>query len=199
MDIPLIHTLEDDRVLLRPLTLSDEAALQELANDPELWVYGLTDLSQAGELKEYIQKAIEDRNEGNCAVWTIIDKQTNSVAGCTRLAEISWKDERGQIGWTWIGKDFQGNGLNRAKKFLILKYGFEELNLNRIELKADERNLRSRKAIVGIGATEEGVLRQHMKIHTGFLRNTVFYSILRSEWEEVKRKYFLIQLNNRSK
>ena len=190
MDTKLNVTLENDRVLLRPLAISDEAALQEIANDTELWVYGLTDLSQPDELRKYIRKAIEDREEGNCAVWTIIDKQSNSVAGCTRLAEISWKDERGQIGWTWIGKDFQGSGLNKAMKFLILKYGFEDLNLNRIELKADERNLRSRMAIKGIGATEEGVLRQHMKIHTGHIRNTVFYSILRSEWEEVKGRYF---------
>ena len=183
-------TLESERVVLRPLAMSDEAALWEIARDPELWIYGLTDLSQKNELQNYIRKAIDDQNDGNCAVWVIIDKQLNSVAGCTRLAEISWKDERGQIGWTWIGKNFQGTGLNKAMKFLIFKYGFEELNLNRIELKADERNIRSRKAMEGIGATEEGTLREHMKIHTGYIRNTVFYSILRSEWEEVKRKYF---------
>lgn len=186
----LDRALEDNRVMLRPLELSDEPELQVLANDQELWIYGLSDLSQPGELNRYIRKAIEAREEGTCAVWTIVDKRSNTVAGCTRLAEISWKDERGQIGWTWIGKNCQGSGLNKAMKFLILQYGFEELNLNRIELKADERNLRSRKAIKGIGATEEGILRQHMKIHVGFLRNTVFYSILRSEWEEIKTKYF---------
>jgi len=186
----LDRNLEDDRVMLRPLELSDEPELQVLANDQELWIYGLSDLSQPGELNRYIRKAIEAREEGTCAVWTIVDKRSNTVAGCTRLAEISWKDERGQIGWTWIGKNCQGSGLNKAMKFLILQYGFEELNLNRIELKADERNLRSRKAIKGIGATEEGILRQHMKIHVGFLRNTVFYSILRSEWDEIKTKYF---------
>ena len=186
----LDRALEDNRVMLRPLELSDEPELQVLANDQELWIYGLSDLSQPGELNRYIRKAIEAREEGTCAVWTIVDKRSNTVAGCTRLAEISWKDERGQIGWTWIGKNCQGSGLNKAMKFLILQYGFEELNLNRIELKADERNLRSRKAIKGIGATEEGILRQHMKIHVGFLRNTVFYSILRSEWDEIKTKYF---------
>jgi RimJ/RimL family protein N-acetyltransferase len=182
--------LENNRVLLRPLDIADEAELQVLANDRELWTYGLTDLSQPGELNYYIRKAIEAGAEGTCAVWTIIDKQTNSIAGCTRLAEISWQDERGQIGWTWIGKKHQGSGLNKAMKFLILQFGFEELMLNRIELKADERNIRSREAIKGIGATEEGVLRQHMKIHDGYLRNSVFYSILRSEWEGVKVCHF---------
>ncbi|NEU08939.1 GNAT family N-acetyltransferase [Flavihumibacter sp. R14] len=189
-DDKLNVVLENNRVLLRPLAMSDEAELQVLANDRELWTYGLTDLSQPGELNHYVRKAIEAREEGTCAVWTIIDKQTNSVAGCTRLAEISWKDERGQIGWTWIGKEYQGSGLNKAMKFLILQYGFEELMLNRIELKADERNIRSREAIKRIGATEEGILRQHMKIHDGYLRNSVFYSILRSEWDEIRTKFF---------
>lgn len=190
METKLHITLENDRVLLRPLALTDEAELLVVASEKDLWIYGLSDLSEPGELKTYIQKAIEAREQGICAVWTIVDKQSNSVAGCTRLAEISWIDERGQIGWTWIGKEFQGSGLNKAMKNLILKYGFETLNLNRIELKADERNVRSRKAMRGIGAIEEGTLRQHLKMHNGFLRNTVFYSILRSEWEEVKRKYF---------
>jgi RimJ/RimL family protein N-acetyltransferase len=120
----------------------------------------------------------------------IIDKIKNKVAGCTRIADISWKDERGQIGWTWIGRDFQGSGLNKEMKYLMLTYGFEVLGLNRIEFKADERNNQSRRALLGIGATYEGVLRQHMKIHTGFIRNTVFYSILRSEWDTVKSQYF---------
>jgi N-acetyltransferase len=190
METKLSVTLENDRVLLRPLALSDESELQAVALDPELWVYGLSDLSQPGELRKYIQKAIGLSDKGTCAVWTVIDKQSEAIAGCTRLAEISWKDERGQIGWTWIGKKFQGTGLNKAMKFLILQYGFEQLNLNRIELKADERNIRSRQAMKAIGASEEGTLREHMKIHGGFLRNTVFYSILKSEWEAVKSKYF---------
>ena len=190
MESRLNITLENNRVLLRPLALTDETELQEIANDPDLWVYGLDDLSKAGELNRYIQKAIAARDKGICAVWVIIDKQSNRVAGCTRLGEISWTDERGQIGWTWLCKEFQGSGLNKAMKFLILEYGFKELNLNRIELKADERNLRSRQAIKGIGAKEEGVLRQHMKIHTGYIRNTVFYSILKEEWEAIKRKHF---------
>jgi RimJ/RimL family protein N-acetyltransferase len=190
MQEKLNQRLSNSKVILRPLQVEDENALQEIAKEKELWMYGLSDLSKPGELKSYIQKAIRNREEGNCAVWTIIDKASNRIAGCTRLGEISWKDERGQIGWTWIGRDFQGSGLNKAMKFLILEYGFNILNLNRIELKADERNLRSRKAIKGIGAKEEGTLRRHMKIHDGYIRNTVFYSILKSEWEEVKKSYF---------
>jgi RimJ/RimL family protein N-acetyltransferase len=182
--------LESDRVLLRPLCLEDEEALQLIADDDSLWIYGLQDLSQPGELNIYILKALADRDNETSAVWVIIDKKSNQVAGCTRLAEISWKDERGQIGWTWIGRDFQGSGLNKEMKFLILSYGFEVLGLTRIEFKADERNHQSRQALLSIGATCEGILRQHMKIHNGYIRNTVFYSILRSEWDGVKEQYF---------
>ncbi|SDM19308.1 Protein N-acetyltransferase, RimJ/RimL family [Daejeonella rubra] len=183
-------SLESERALLRPLTLEDEHALQQVAADDSLWIFGLQDLSQPGELNKYIHEAIADRENGTSAVWVIIDKKTNKVAGCTRLAEISWKDERGQIGWTWIGRDFQGSGLNKEMKFLILTYGFEVLGLNRIEFKADERNHQSRQALLGIGATREGVLRQHMKIHNGYIRNTVFYSILKPEWDTIKEQYF---------
>jgi RimJ/RimL family protein N-acetyltransferase len=183
-------SLESERTLLRPLTKDDEVELQEIASDEMLWIYGLSDLSKPGELKKYIANAIADRANGTCAVWVIIDKRTNRIAGCTRLSEISWKDERGQIGWTWIGREFQGSGLNKEMKFLILSFGFETLGLNRIELKADERNHQSRQAILGIGATREGVLREHMKLHDGYIRNTVFYSILKSEWETIKMQYF---------
>ncbi len=183
-------SLESERTLLRPLTKDDETELQEIANEESLWIYGTSDLSKPGELKKYIATAIADRNSGVCAIWVIIDKKTGSIAGCTRLSEISWKDERGQIGWTWIGSDFQGSGLNRDMKFLILSYGFETLGLNRIELKADERNHRSRQAILGIGATREGVLREHIKLHDGYIRNTVYYSILQSEWDTIKEQYF---------
>ena len=183
-------SLESERALLRPLDLDDEQALQGIANDNSLWIYGLQDLSKPSELRKYMIRAITDRQNSTTAVWVIIDKMTNKVAGCTRIADISWKHERGQIGWTWIGRDFQGSGLNKEIKYLMLTYGFEVLGLNRIEFKADERNNQSRRELLGIGATYEGVLRQHMKIHTGFIRNTVFYSILRSEWDTVKSQYF---------
>ncbi|SKB68628.1 GNAT family N-acetyltransferase [Daejeonella lutea] len=183
-------SLESERTLLRPLTKDDEKELQEIADEESLWIYGTSDLSKPGELKKYIATAIADRNSGICAIWVVIDKKSGKIAGCTRLSEISWKDERGQIGWTWIGSEFQGSGLNRDMKFLILSYGFETLGLNRIELKADERNHRSRQAILGIGATREGVLREHIKLHDGYIRNTVYYSILRSEWETIKEQYF---------
>ncbi len=189
METSLKPVLSNSRVTLRPLELADEVLLRPLAGEKDLWTYGLDDLSLPGELSKYIAKAVRNRDSGACAVWLVLDP-AGKAAGCTRLGEISMKDERGQIGWTWIGKEFRGTGINRAMKFEILRYGFETLGLNRIELKADERNTRSRKAILGIGATEEGILRQHMKVHDGYLRNTVFYSILKSEWPDVRKRFF---------
>jgi RimJ/RimL family protein N-acetyltransferase len=176
--------LSNSIVTLRPLQAVDEVLLQTVANEKELWTFGLSDLSQPDELNKYIHKA------GTCAVWTIYDHKSNKVAGCTRLTDIDWKDERGQIGATWIGESWRGTGLNRAMKYEILTYGFETLGLNRIEFRVDERNMRSRRAVMGIGAHQEGILRQHMKTHDGFLRNTVFYSILKSEWPRIKHKHF---------
>ncbi len=180
--------LENDRVLLLPLQETDIDELWEISQDKDLSQYANKDLSIYSELKGYIASAIKQRQEGTCAVWKIVDKQTGKTAGSTRIAEISTHDERGQIGWTWIGKEFQGTGLNKAMKLEILKFGFEVLNLNRIELKADERNMQSQKAMLKMGATEEGVLRQHLKLHNGFIRNSIYFSVLKSEWPSVKER-----------
>ena len=175
--------LENERALLTPLTEADIEALRPIAREAALWTYGLTDLTVEGELEKYVHSALNDMDNGTAMAWIITDKTSGAIAGCTRLAEISVKDLRGQIGWTWIGAAFQGTGLNRAVKSAILTFGFDTLNLNRIELKADERNIQSRKAMLKIGAREEGTLRQHMRTHDGYLRNTVFYSILKEEWD----------------
>ena len=182
MNINLSPTLANTKVILRPLQAEDEPLLQPIANDPACWQYSTADLSQPGALKKYIAEAISWRETGTCAPFTIIDAATGRVAGCTRLAEISWRDERGHIGWTWISEEFRGTGLNRAMKFEMLRYAFETLNLNRVHLQADERNTRSCKAIAGIGAKYEGTLRQHMRLYDGFMRSTAVFSILKSEW-----------------
>jgi N-acetyltransferase len=103
---------------------------------------------------------------------------------------VSDKDQRLEIGWTWFGKAFQRTGLNRNVKFLMLQYAFEQLQFERVELKTDERNHPSRKAIEGIGGKFEGILRSHMQLPDGFRRNTVYYSILKAEWPALKNGIF---------
>ncbi|MBE9584346.1 GNAT family N-acetyltransferase [Mucilaginibacter sp. JRF] len=184
MKFNLSPTLQNAKVILRPLQPSDEAELQPIANDKACWMYSPTDLSQPGELRKYITEAIAEREAGTCMVFTIIDVATNCIAGTTRLAEISWQHEHAHLGWTWIAPEFRGTGLNKAMKFEILRYGFEVLGLNRIQLRADERNIRSCKAIAGLGAKYEGTVRQHLKLYDGFLRSSAYYSILKSEWAD---------------
>ncbi|MCJ8209315.1 GNAT family N-acetyltransferase [Mucilaginibacter sp. RS28] len=186
MTANLSPVLSNAKVVLRPLELADAGELLKIAQDEDNWKYGNINFSKEESLQAYLSAAIADRDKGTAAVWTIVDPITNKIAGSTRLAEIDFHNSRAQIGWTWINKDVRGTGLNKAMKYEILKYGFETLGLHRIELKADERNLRSRNAILGIGAKFEGILREHMKLHDGFMRSSAYYSILQSEWAEVK-------------
>src|SRR5690606_4403529 len=103
---------------------------------------------------------------------------------------ISLKDLRLEIGWTWIDRATQGSGLNKHCKYLLLSYAFENLGIQRIEFKTDSRNIQSRKAIEKIGGVYEGLLRNHTLLPDGYRRDTVYYSILKAEWEAVKRRHF---------
>ena len=123
----------------------------------------------------------------------IFDKQQQQYAGSTSFGNISNPNARIEIGWTWIGTNFQRTGLNRANKFLMLQYAFETLGFERVELKTDGRNLQSRTAMEKIGATPEGILRSHTVMSDGYRRDTHYYSILKSEWHKIKRDIFGVQ------
>ncbi|RYE22134.1 MAG: N-acetyltransferase [Sphingobacteriales bacterium] len=184
MILDLSPVLANAKVILRPLQIEDEALLQPIANDKAAWMYSTANLSLPGELKKYISNAIAEREARTCCPWTIINAQTGRIVGCTRLAEISAQNESAHLGWTWISEEARGTGLNAAMKFEILRYAFEILKLNRVAIQADERNTRSCRAIAKIGAKPEGVIRQHMKLHDGFMRSTAVFSILKSEWPD---------------
>lgn len=121
-------------------------------------------------------------------VLTVIDKEKDRLIGSTSLGNISERDKRIEIGWTWISKNYQGKGINSQPKYLLLKYCFEELNYERVEFKTDVLNIPARKALLRIGAIEEGILRSHTIMTNNRRRDTIFYSILKSEWNDVKRK-----------
>jgi RimJ/RimL family protein N-acetyltransferase len=133
-------------------------------------------------LLNYIAQAIEDRKNHLRYAFVIWDKQKMEYAGSTSFLNISSKDKRLEIGHTWIGKNFQGTGLNAKVKALLLNYAFKNLEFERVEFKTDERNTTSRKALEKLGAIYEGSLRSHMLMADGFRRNSVYYSILRNEW-----------------
>lgn len=185
-------TLENDRVLLKPLTEADFDGLCDAGADPRLWQFSLSTVTNRAQLTQYLETAIAERMQGRSLPFTIVDKSVNQIAGSTRYSNFSFENGRVEIGWTWIGKPYQQTGLNRACKYELLTFAFETLHMVRVELKADALNLASREAMRKIGATEEGILRQHLRTGTGRMRDSVYYSILASEWPELKRTRFAV-------
>lgn len=191
LDVQSEIILENSRAILRPLKPSDVVNLKEVAlGNPGLMQYSPTPVQTEEDLQEYIHTALRARNSGIRYPFSVFDKDTNQYAGSTSLGNISNKDLRVEIGWTWIGREFQRTGLNRNCKYLLLEYIFEELEFERTELKTDARNRQSRTAIEAIGGIYEGTLRSHTLMSDGHRRDTVYYSILKNEWEDVKRRVF---------
>ncbi len=181
--------LENTRALLAPLQEKDFENLISIATaDASLLQYSPLSVHSKELLQSYIANALTERTNRFRYAFVIYDKQLNQYAGSTSFANISNKDKRLEIGWTWIGKQFQKTGLNRACKLLMMEYAFDTLGFERVEYKTDERNLQSRTAIEKIGGKLEGILRSHTVVSDGYRRNTVYYSILKAEWPEIKHR-----------
>lgn len=178
------YTLEDDRVLLRPLNNTDGELLINFAlNEPETWQYSHLSAAGIDGLSNYITTALKARSVGTEYPFIVYDKQTGRYAGSTRFYDIQVQNHTIQLGYTWYGKDFRGTGLNKHCKFLLLQLAFEELGMERVEFRADARNERSIAAMKSIGCTVEGILRQNVPLKDGGRRDSIILSILKSEWE----------------
>jgi RimJ/RimL family protein N-acetyltransferase len=180
--------LQSDKVLLRPLISEDFLAFEKLCSDKSMWTYFTSDLSIKAELKNWVQSSLLEKGKKTRLPFTIIDKLTDNTIGSTSFGNISYHDKRIEIGWTWICRDSQGSGVNNQIKYLMSRYIFEILDFERIEFKTDVLNMPARKALLRIGAKEEGVLRSHTLMTHNRRRDTIYYSILKSEWGEVKTK-----------
>ncbi|HEY5462040.1 MAG TPA: GNAT family protein [Hanamia sp.] len=182
--------LENSVALLRPLKLTDIQNLLKIAiEEKELLQYSPTPIYSEKLLTEYVEKSLNERKNKTRYSFSIFDKKKNAYAGSTSFMNISNVDSRVEIGSTWIGKEFQKTGLNRNCKYLLFNFAFGELNAERVELKTDERNNASRNAIQKIGGKFEGILRSHTLMYDGFRRNTVYYSILKNEWKDLKEGF----------
>ncbi|MBO2008377.1 GNAT family N-acetyltransferase [Hymenobacter negativus] len=190
MDFSAPIVIENSRVRLRPLELSDFEALKAVAFDAELWKYTLTRGDDAVSLAAYIRQAVEDRQQGRRYPFAIIDRETGELAGSTSYYNDVEADQRLSIGYTWVGTKFQRSGLNRACKHLLLSHAFCQLRYERVELETDSRNHKSRTAMARMGATEEGTLRSHRITQGGIRRDTVIFSIIRSEWSGLRQTVF---------
>lgn len=183
--------LDDSNVRLEVLSKSNSEELYYISSqNPELLKYSPSQFSNRSLFEEYIDQALKSKADGSRYPFIIYDKSTEQFAGSTSFGNISNKDKRLEIGWTWIGLPFQRTGLNRRCKFLLLSYAFETLGFERVEFKTDSRNHQSRTAIEGIGASYEGELRSHTIMSDGFRRNTIYYSILKEEWPSIKGRIF---------
>ncbi len=181
-------TLETNQILLRPLSQDDYDRFLKITTDKDLWIYFTSDLSDNNELLRWIETGEQEIKNEKRVAFSIIDKQTNSLVGSTSIGNISVRDKRVEIGWTWLGREFQGKGINDQAKYLLLKYCFEEIDCIRVEFKTDILNVPARNALKRIGAIEEGVLRSHTLMTHNRRRDTIYYSILRQEWKEIKIK-----------
>ena len=186
------YILENERALLRPLELADYELLIYFAmNEPEIWKYSLVQAGGAAGLKNYIQLAIEGRNAQKEYPFIVFDKKTNQFAGSTRFYDIQLNNKYLQLGYTWYGKDFQGTGLNKQCKYLLLDFAFDTLGMERVEFRADNDNKRSIAAMHSIGCKTEGILRSNGFKPNGERRDSIVLSILKAEWEnEVKNNLF---------
>jgi len=183
-------TLENNFVLLRPITKSDIDNLLPIATeDKDLLQFSPAPIYTPELLETYIAAAILNRANKNRYTFIVFDKTKNAYAGSTSFLNISNADDRLEIGATWYGKKFQRTGLNRNCKYLLLEYAFDHLDAERVEFKTDERNVASRTAIEKIGGQLEGTLRRHTLMYDGHRRNTVYYSILKNEWQQMKSHF----------
>lgn len=174
--------LENDKVRLRPLQMDDFANLLPFSiYEPELWTYSLIPANGEANLKNYIEVALKHRADGTAYPFVVIDKGSGKIAGSTRYYDVQPYHNTVQLGYTWYGKEFQGTGLNKNCKLILLNYAFDTMNVERVEFRADAKNTRSIAAMKSIGCTEEGILRSNCTSPYG-RRDSIVLSILKSEW-----------------
>ena len=183
-DLSANYILEDNCVLLRPLMVEDcDNLLLFSLNEPDLWQYSLVKVAGEENLKSYINEAIHDRGAGKAYAFIVFDKRGQQYAGSTRFYDIQVSQRTLQLGYTWYGKKFQGTGLNKHCKFLLLQFAFEQLGMQRVEFRADNNNKKSIAAMKSIGCVEEGVLRSNTLKSDGGRRDSIVLGILKAEWE----------------
>lgn len=178
--------LEGRHVLLEPLAMDHAAALFAAADDPELFRYLPDRLTAAGDHRVFVERALADHAQGKALPFAVRMQRTGEIVGTTRFGAVEMTHRRAEIGWTWLSRAAQRTAVNTECKRLLLGHGFDALHLNRIELKTDALNQASRAAIARIGAQQEGIFRQHMVMPDGRVRDTVYFSIVRSDWPAVR-------------
>jgi RimJ/RimL family protein N-acetyltransferase len=179
-------TLENEHVLLRPVRPGDRASLRAIAIDPQIWRYFVIRIETESDFDAFFDAGLADQQAERRVVYHITDKRTGDAAGSMSFCNMAEKDGRLEIGWSWLGRDWQGQGINRWAKFLMMRHAFEHMAAERVEFKTDRLNIQARHGLGNIGAREEGTLRSFNPMPDGRRRDAVYYSVLRAEWPHVR-------------
>ncbi len=180
-------TLERDGVRLEPLTAAHEADLAVAVADGELWKLWFTSAPRSDLVGGYIDKALAGQAAGHMLPWAVRDVANDRVIGTTRYHDVAPEVERVEIGWTWYAQSYQRGPTNTICKLLLLAHAFDTLGCKVVGLRTDNFNFRSQRAIEALGAKKDGVIRHHALRPDGTVRDTVLYSILQTEWPDVRR------------
>jgi len=181
-------TLEGRLVRLEPMSPSHIDGLADVAFDPSIWVWTLARPTDRAGLEAWMTTAMANRAAGTELPFVTVDRESGRPIGSSRYLNIVPEHRRLEIGWTWVAMDFQRAGANREAKLLMIEHAIERLGCHRVEFKTDSRNEKSRAALLGIGATFEGIFRNHMVMPEGPLRHSAYYSVVDDEWPEVKAR-----------
>jgi N-acetyltransferase len=182
--------LENNRARLEPLKEEHFQHLLPIALQQNLWKFVPSQIKNEADFRKYFDTALAEKNNDVAYPFAIYDKLNNCYAGCTRYGGISFANKRLEIGWTWYSTPLQKTGINKATKFLLLSYGFDVLHLNRIELKTSLLNLPSQGAMLKIGAVKEGIFRHHVINEDGTIRDSVYFSFIKPDWQNIKETIF---------
>jgi RimJ/RimL family protein N-acetyltransferase len=182
------------RVKLLPMDLTHVQDLFEVAKSPDIWTLMpvLYEVETIDQMREFVEEALLSKEQAGAFgleyPFVVLDQITNTIVGSTRYLDISEKHRSLEIGLTWYSPQVRRTRINTECKYLMLKHCFEKLNLIRVQIKTDARNITAQKAIERIGAKKEGVLRNHRVLRDGFIRDSIFYSITVEDWPDVKDK-----------
>jgi len=180
--------LAGDRVEIVPMDPAHTDGLFAAGRAAEIWDYMPMRVATPEDMARLVRDALRDRDEGREFPFVIIDRASGRIVGSTRFLEIALAHRGIEIGWTWLAPDVWRTPINTECKYLLLRHCFETLEMIRVQLKTDARNLRSQRAIERLGAAREGVLRHHRVMPDGYFRDSVYYSILAEEWPGVKAR-----------
>jgi RimJ/RimL family protein N-acetyltransferase len=184
---PQKATLEMGDIRLEPLTPAHHDALEAVASDGRLWELWFTSVPEPGGMGAYIDAALKGQQDGHMLPWAVRDLSSNTIVGTTRYHDIVASIDRVEIGYTWYAQSRQRTHVNTTCKFLLLRHAFDALGCKVVGLRTDNFNFRSQRAIEGIGAKKDGVIRHHAARKDGTVRDSVMYSILAAEWPDVRR------------